>query len=86
MIAASARLLQMPSDCTATLMSGLGGTTEKPIKYERAPVEEIFGSSEARGQALDTASKAAVKPLRNAIIVTEYVSKKRVPQTLPNGW
>jgi hypothetical protein len=31
------------------------------------------------------ASKAAAKPLRNAIIVTEYASKTRVPETLSNG-
>jgi hypothetical protein len=49
-------------------------------------VEEIFGSSEARGQALDTASKAVAKPPRNPIIVREYVSKKRASQTVPNGW
>jgi hypothetical protein len=59
--------------------------TEKPIKYDRAPLEEIFGSSVARGQAVDAASKAAAKALRNAIIVKEYVSKKRVSETLPNG-
>jgi hypothetical protein len=50
------------------------------------PLEAIFGSSAARGQALDIANNAAAKPARDTLIVTEYVSKKRVPETLPNGW
>jgi hypothetical protein len=50
------------------------------------PLEAIFGSSAARGQALDIANNAAAKQLRNAVIATEYVSKKHVPETLPNGW
>jgi hypothetical protein len=32
MIAASARFVQISIDCNATLISGFGGMTEKPMK------------------------------------------------------
>jgi hypothetical protein len=74
MIAASARLVQISIDLTATLMSGVGGTTEKPIRYERVPSDDIFGSGADRGHAVvtTTTKEVATAQLRGLIITREY--------------
>jgi hypothetical protein len=63
MIAASARLVQISIDCIATLISGLGGMTEKPMRLERVPasLDDVSRSCAVRGQAIVTLAR---KPLR----------------------
>src|SRR5688572_7393679 len=63
MIAASARLVQISIERSATLMSGLGGITEKPIRYGLVRCVSISGGGELeRGHPPVASRVAASKP------------------------
>src|ERR1700694_196856 len=83
MIAASARLVQISSDCTATLRSGFGGTTEKPIRYDRVPLEDTSGAGGSRGACGQPATARAIQALsaqvRTDVIMIEYALQARIP-------
>ena len=60
--AASARFVQVSIDRTASLISGFGGTTEKPMKYDRGTREATSGSRDVGAHAIVAAAKGTVQP------------------------